>query len=240
MILVKLNLALLATVAIAQNDDTKADDVWHGAAETQQIARSGGERTPDSERRYDDLKEIAKKVWAKNGLTGKNRFDEKTYWAYGCHCLILGDRPMTEMGKGSPTDALDNGCKAYKDCQKCVREKHGDACIGEFVRYTWKWSTKENGFVSRDPEGSCERELYECDVMMAYNTFNNRAAYSDDYHLFYSTTGFDPESDESCPTGGSAPVEHMCCGGVNKPYYWMNMNQKECVNGVPQEKSAGN
>ena len=141
--LVKLTLALLANVALAQDDGTKADDVWHGAAENQQIARSGSERAPDSERRYDDLKEIAKKVWAKNGLTGKNRFDERKYWAYGCHCLILGDRPMTEMGKGSPTDALDNGCKAYKDCQKCVREKHGDACIGEFVRYTWKWSTKK-------------------------------------------------------------------------------------------------
>ena len=68
--------------------------------------------------RYDDLKEIAKKVWTKNGLTGKNRFDEKKYWVYGWHCLILGDRPMTKMGKDSPTDALDNGFKAYKDCQK--------------------------------------------------------------------------------------------------------------------------
>merc|ERR1712227_937073 len=185
----KISFALLA-VTFAEE---KADDVWHGAGGdgNGQIVRSGADRNND-ERRYNDLVDIAKKVWAKNGLTGKNRFDEKTYWAYGCHCLILGDRPMTEMGKGSPTDALDNGCKAYKDCQKCVREKHGDACIGEFVRYTWKWSTKENGFVSRDPEGSCERELYECDVMMAYNTFNNRAAYSDDYHLFYSTTGFDP------------------------------------------------
>ena len=34
------------------------------------------------------------------------------------------DRPMTKMGKDSPTDALDNGFKAYKDCQKCLREKH--------------------------------------------------------------------------------------------------------------------
>lgn len=238
----KLNLAILATVAIAQNDDVKADDVWHGAKAdgNKQTVRSGAERVQDSERRYNDLIDIAKKVWSKNGLTGKNRFDEKTYWAYGCHCLILGDRPMTEMGKGSPTDALDNGCKAYKDCQKCVRQKHGDQCIGEFVRYTWKWSTKQNGFVSANDEGSCERELFECDVMMAQNTFNNRAAYSDDFHLFYSQTGFDPESDESCPSGGSTPVEHMCCGGTNKPYYWMNMNQKECVNGVPQEKSSGN
>ena len=234
----KLTLALLAAVAVAQDDDVVADDVWQGAGAAGNqpaIARSGADRNND-ERRYGDLKDIAKKVWQKNGLTGKDRFDEKKYWAYGCHCIILGDRPMTEMGKGTPTDALDNGCKAYKDCQKCVRQKHGDQCIGEFVRYTWKWSTKENGFVSRDEEGSCARELFHCDVMMAYNTFDNRAAYSNDYHLFYSTTGFDPELEGSCPSGGSAPVEHMCCGGVNKPYYWMNMNQKECVNGVPQEK----
>merc|ERR1711935_879031 len=37
-----------------------------------------------------------------------------------------------------PRCALANKCKAYKDCQKCVREKHGDTCIGEFVRYTWR------------------------------------------------------------------------------------------------------
>jgi len=227
----KLTLALIA--ATFAKEDKKADDVWHGPKPG--IARSSGERGVDSERRYDDLEAIAIKYWRKQGLTGKQGFDEKKYWAYGCHCMILGDRPMTEMGKGAPTDSLDNGCKAYKDCQKCVREKHGDACIGEFVRYTWKWSTKANTFVSANDEGSCERELFECDVMFAKNTFANKDSYSDDYHLFYSTTGFDPETDESCPSGGSVPVEHQCCGGVNKPYYWIGLNKKECVDGVPVE-----
>jgi len=91
-------------------------------------------------------------------------FDERKYWAYGCHCYILGDRPMSEMGHGRPCDALDNKCKAYKDCQKCVRETHGDSCIGEFVRYTWRYSTKRNQFESKNPAGSCERELFECDL----------------------------------------------------------------------------
>merc|ERR1712156_11304 len=230
----KLTIALLAT---AFTDDL-ADDVWHGpkADSNGQIARSGGERKPDDSRRYDDLKEIAIKHWRKQGMTGKNGgFDEKKYWAYGCHCMILGDRAMSEMGKGSPVDGLDNGCKAWKDCQKCVRETHGDQCIGEFVRYTWKYSTKEQKFISRDDEGSCERELFECDVLMVKNTWNNREAYSDDYHLFYTTTGFDPESDASCPTGGSVPVDHMCCGGGDKPYYWIGLNKKQCVDGVPQE-----
>ena len=36
-----------------------------------------------------------------------NAFDEREYWAYGCHCFFLGDRPMSDMGKGAPVDALD-------------------------------------------------------------------------------------------------------------------------------------
>ena len=47
-------------------------------------------------------------------LTGQmnfynNDFDERRYWTYGCHCLMLGDRPMSDMGKGAPVDALDSG-----------------------------------------------------------------------------------------------------------------------------------
>ena len=41
-------------------------------------------------------------------------FDERKYWAYGCNCLILGDRPMSDPGHGPPVDALDSVCKQYK------------------------------------------------------------------------------------------------------------------------------
>lgn len=45
-----------------------------------------------AEKRYVDLKGMAIKYWAKNGLKGKkNGFDERKYWAYGCHCFLLGD-----------------------------------------------------------------------------------------------------------------------------------------------------
>ena len=45
-------------------------------------------------------------------------FDARRFWAYGCNCLILGDRPMSDPGLGPPVDALDNSCKQYKDCLK--------------------------------------------------------------------------------------------------------------------------
>ena len=41
-------------------------------------------------------------------------FDVRKYWAYGCNCLILGDKPMSGPGFGKPVDALDMICKQYK------------------------------------------------------------------------------------------------------------------------------
>lgn len=68
-------------------------------------------------RRYNDLLAIVTHY--------ESDFDERKYWAYGCNCLILGDRPMSEMGKGKPVDELDTACKDYKSCQKCVRMEFG-------------------------------------------------------------------------------------------------------------------
>ena len=44
--------------------------------------------------------------------------------------MFLGDRPLSEMGKGTPVDELDRSCRVYKECQKCAREEHGKECIG--------------------------------------------------------------------------------------------------------------
>merc|ERR1739848_372624 len=55
-------------------------------------------------------------------------FDERKYWTYGCNCLILGDRPMSDPGLGKPVDALDSVCKKYKECVKCARLTHGEKC----------------------------------------------------------------------------------------------------------------
>lgn len=69
-------------------------------------------------RRYSDLLKIVQHFTPS--------FDERKYWAYGCNCLILGDRPMSDPGFGKPVDSLDSICKQYKDCQKCVKQKFGE------------------------------------------------------------------------------------------------------------------
>merc|ERR1712223_252391 len=230
----KFAFSLLALAAAQDTNDNTPDDEWQGAGTGNAVAgpRSGAGGVEDADRRYDDLEKIAKKYWNKQGMTGKNKFDDRDYWAYGCHCFLLGDRPMSAMGKGSPVDALDNRCKAYKDCQKCVREKHGDDCIGEMVSYQWRWNSKLGQLQGRDAHGSCSRELMECDKKFVEDTFDNKDVFSYEYHAFYAEqNGFpawDNEDDASCRTGGNAPVDHECCGGGKTYYTWMNTNTQEC------------
>merc|ERR1712176_402510 len=97
-------------------------------------------------------------------------FDERKYWTYGCHCLMLGDRPMSDMGHGAPLDALDVVRRAYKECQKCARQVHGDMCIGEFVEYNHRIAGSNS--VCRDDAGTCERALCECDKAFAMGELN--------------------------------------------------------------------
>ena len=247
-----MKLASVCLVALVQADQ-KEDDVWYGPkgfAPRSALAQSG-----EADRRYNDLEDMATKYFKKNG---SEKFDERKYWAYGCHCFILGDRAMSEMGQGTPKDALDVKCKAYKDCQKCVRDQYGDACIGESVRYTWKWSSKRERLESKDEVGTCERELFNCDLQFVKDTFDNKGAWNEDYHGFWSKLpgGFDNKDPEDCPShangngGNGAPagegdpsdpsgggsfipdisLQHACCGGGQTHFLWIPIGEghKQC------------
>lgn len=217
--------SVLIALAAAQDAAEREyeDDTWYGPAATAG-PRSGAVIALDGEdRRYDDLTGMASKYFKKQGMKGKDKFNEKKYWAYGCHCFILGDRAMSEMGHGAPKDALDTKCKAYKDCQKCVREKYGDECIGEAVRYTWKWSSKNNRLETKNGINTCEHELFNCDAKLAADTFAAREVWNQDWHGFWSELpgGFDNREPDHCPTNGGNPVDHECCGGATKPFLWV-------------------
>jgi len=103
------------------------------ATPNRNVRQAGDEREGD--RRYSQLVDMMANY--------NNDFDERKYWAYGCNCLILGDRPMSDPGYGPPVDSLDAVCKEYKDCLKCARMKHGDSCIGEFVKYRYGYKNGE-------------------------------------------------------------------------------------------------
>ena len=92
-------------------------------------------RSIDQDRRYFQLMDMFRNY--------NPDFDQRKYWTYGCNCLILGDRPMSDPGHGPPVDALDTVCKAYKDCVKCARMEYGEMCIGEFVKYRYGYKNGE-------------------------------------------------------------------------------------------------
>merc|ERR1712193_197261 len=115
------------------------------------------EKSLEEEKRYSQLVDMMEHY--------NPDFDERKYWAYGCNCLILGDRPMSDPGYGPPVDELDSVCKEYKDCVKCARMKFGETCIGEFVKY--RYGIRQGQVSCRDGAGTCDRALCECDALLA-------------------------------------------------------------------------
>ena len=120
-------------------------------------------------------------------------FDPRKYWAYGCHCFALDDRPMSGMGKGKPVDELDSLCKRYKDCQKCARRRYGEDCVGETTKYNWERVTSNEQIKCSDRRDSCQRATCECDRLFALDVDRVKDAFNRDNHIFWSRTGFEPE-----------------------------------------------
>merc|ERR1712113_509984 len=202
--------ALLSTLAIAQEDSSNGTE----------LAERG--RVPSQEqgsKRYSQLVEMMGNY--------NTAFDERKYWTYGCNCLILGDRPMSDPGHGKPVDELDTVCKAYKDCLKCARWAYGDMCIGEFVQY--KYGIKGGQVKCRNKENSCDRALCECDRQFAIVHNAAKQVYTNDYHSFWSELGWDPEG--QCQKGGNGKGGNpQCCGGGTTAYTLYNADKKDCCN----------
>merc|ERR1711935_983674 len=149
-------------------------------------------------------------------------FDARQYWSYGCNCLMLGDRPLSDPGHGPPVDPLDAVCKSYKDCAKMT---HGSTCIGEFVTYDYSFVNDQAQ--CNDEVDTCGRALCECDLMLAKKHFAAIDSFNAEYHMFWSVAGWDPEAEGSCShTSGSG--DPQCCGGSSSAFVLYNANTKQC------------
>lgn len=168
----------------------------------------------NTERRYSQLMDMMNNF--------NPDFDERKYWTYGCNCLILGDRPMSDPGLGAPVDALDRVCKAYKDCLKCARREHDETCIGEFVRY--KFVARRGNIICKDKPGACGRDLCECDAMFAREHVRVKDVFTDQYHAFWGNW----DAEDKCTRSAKGSSEPECCGGRTKAFSMINAKRKEC------------
>ena len=128
---------------------------------------------------------------------------------------------MTQRYKGTPVDSLDTACKNYKDCLECAKRTHGDMCIGEYVHYGLRGAT------CKDEPGSCGRALCECDAAFAKSHNEAKEVWDQDYHMFWSTSGWDFQM-ECVATGSGGSVESQCCETDTTAAILFNSHTKEC------------
>ena len=147
---------------------------------------------------------------------------------------------MSDPGHGKPVDPLDNVCKEYKDCLKCARMAHGETCIGEFVKYRYINNGPDNVKCRDNPNRGgdypCKRALCECDLAFARAHPNVNHHFNTDYHLFWSTTGWDEKDEGNCVRNPGGPHLPKCCGTPKTAYRLYNAhpnakNAKKCCNG---------
>ena len=121
---------------------------------------------------------------------------------------------MSDPGFGKPVDPLDQICKQYKDCQKCVRREYGDECIGEFVKYDWRM--RRGAPQCQNAPGTCERNLCECDLDFARKMPGQYEVFDAKYHLFWSEEGWEPK--DSCEKVSFGVVKK---GFINRFYLFI-------------------
>jgi hypothetical protein len=211
-----------------------------------------------AERRYADLSLMIQYLFkAEKNAGGQNiKFDPTKFWAYGCHCLYMNDRPMSTQGHGKPVDGLDRVCREYKECNKCAFEKHPTdnsgsgslgngqyGCIGEAVQYVWRkvGNKRHPSYPLIEPRtihnNMCQLDLFLCDKQFAENIAEQIFAgeYTDEHSHYYSD--FDADSQQYCPANQGAGTRE-CCGGweANEtPWKLFNAQSDMCTAGEVHE-----
>jgi len=171
-----------------------------------------------AQRRYDQFESMASAF--------DRKFDKRVITKYGCNCPHLGDRPLSDPGKGAPVDELDRVCLTFKQCTKCAKQQFGEDCISEFNRYAFSETVKKNKVTvtCEDRKGSCNRALCECDRMFA-----ETLSMLDKKIPKTAVYGFESDfnADKECRWEGNA-VPLQCCWNGESPFHLYNPDFRQC------------
>merc|ERR1712003_20129 len=92
---------------------------------------------------------------------------------------------------------------------------------------------KAGGLIGQDNAGTCERELFECDLGLVEDTFQVKDVFDTQYHAFWSAApgqpGFDNRDPANCPSAGNGPVDHECCGGHDRNTFGLTQTDSNAV-----------
>merc|ERR1711990_472028 len=91
---------------------------------------------------------------------------------YGCYCFAEGPfRLLENAGNGQPVDPADNACRRHNRCHFCAKQDFDSKCD---MTSTYKFEALEDEVTGErfinclNPEGSCKRNICECDKQLAY------------------------------------------------------------------------
>ncbi|EHB14716.1 Phospholipase A2, membrane associated [Heterocephalus glaber] len=115
---------------------------------------------------YGSLTQFAEMIKSK---TGKNAL--ASYGAYGCHCGV--------DGKGTPKDATDRCCLKH-DC--CYKRLVNRKCGTKLLKYDF--TIKGSSITCKANQGSCQKQLCECDKAAASCFAQNLKSYNKKYQFY--------------------------------------------------------
>jgi len=150
------------------------------------------------------------------------------YCYYGCWCLPNGQHNLAQ-GFGQPVDPIDEVCKEFALCYKCIDIDFAGQCDQEKRGYQWA-RNRVNGVTvdvtcKNDPAVNvnhrCARYLCECDRILAVGLGMFHWHWNISFHARWGS--FDRLA--NCFPGGGDYRQDACCGGYGTATdYWGNPN----------------
>jgi len=159
-------------------------------------------------RKFRNLKTMVMKMQPAN-ITTFGR-----YCYYGCWCLPAGQHNLAS-GFGSPVDAIDEVCKEFALCYKCLDIDFAGTCNPATQSYAWG-RVKTNGVIVdvtclNDPANSnkakCARYVCECDRILATGFAMYHWVHNNSLHIWGN---FDRLA--NCFPRGGSYKQDACCG----------------------------
>jgi len=111
---------------------------------------------------------------------------------YGCHCMPEGRHNLIGKNWGLPVDDIDRSCKNFFQCYDCARMQD-PKCLGDRVKYKYQLlldsATGDKSITCLNEEGTCQRNICECDKRWANNLQKLAGDFNPEYHVNRSKTG---------------------------------------------------
>jgi len=172
-------------------------------------------------RKFRNLKTMVMKMQPSN-ITTFGR-----YCYYGCWCLPAGQHNLAS-GFGSPVDAIDEVCKEFALCYKCLDIDFAGTCNPATQSYAWG-RVKDNGVIVdvtclNDPNNSnkakCARYVCECDRILATGFALYHWVHNNSLHIWGN---FDRLA--NCFPRGGSYKQDACCGAYGTSSDEFNANK---------------